>query len=413
MEPLAKRQRIFAPAHHDHGRSFADQHEHYGATVSSESMDVEEDYGNTDEQEETSDAQLEQRRARLDYKLKSTFEAIFDKYGKDFDGVGDEIDLYTGEIIVNNGHLRKMQDERDAGVISKARRAFTESTTEADDLPTSSVDETDLMDEDDEDEEDADMNDDREDDDETTSDDDVVGDTILLRGFAQANRFMQKSTEAESSSRPPPLEHHREDRRRLSMGGSVLPTRSDILLQFGPQLGPHIAEFVSQQQVPESPIPDDSHIESAWRVPRIPFPKPVKRPIKKVVKMAPEPERSPSPEDSNSIWAPQIPGRPPTQVAKAPSRYYESLMMDPLSDHMSLENDETPKRRPRKEFTRKEDQILLEFVEESRRQNLNLDISTWKRLELVVSLFFSEVAHIYKVYSTLITQPAAGKDDMT
>jgi hypothetical protein len=42
-------------------------------------------------------------RQKLDNKLKSTFEAIFEKYGKDFTGVGDEIDLRTGEIIVDNG----------------------------------------------------------------------------------------------------------------------------------------------------------------------------------------------------------------------------------------------------------------------------------------------------------------------
>jgi hypothetical protein len=41
-------------------------------------------------------------------KLKSSWETIFEKYGKDFEGVADEIDTLTMEIVVDNGHLRGM-----------------------------------------------------------------------------------------------------------------------------------------------------------------------------------------------------------------------------------------------------------------------------------------------------------------
>ena len=58
---------------------------------------------------------LHARRAQNDFRLKSIFESIFDKYGKDFNGIGDEIDMETGEIVVNNGHLLGMANERDAG----------------------------------------------------------------------------------------------------------------------------------------------------------------------------------------------------------------------------------------------------------------------------------------------------------
>ena len=58
---------------------------------------------------------LHTRRAQNDFRLKSNFESIFNKYGRDFDGIGDEIDLETGEIVVNNGHILGMTDERDAG----------------------------------------------------------------------------------------------------------------------------------------------------------------------------------------------------------------------------------------------------------------------------------------------------------
>ncbi|KAK2005816.1 centromere protein Scm3 [Colletotrichum eremochloae] len=60
--------------------------------------------------------QLEQSRAFAAFKLKSTFEHIFKKYERDFTGIGDEIDLRTGEIITDNGHLSRMRNERDTGI---------------------------------------------------------------------------------------------------------------------------------------------------------------------------------------------------------------------------------------------------------------------------------------------------------
>ena len=62
-----------------------------------------------------SDIDLHARKAQNDFRLKSIFESIFDKYGKDFNGIGDEIDMETGEIVVDNGHLLGMTNERDAG----------------------------------------------------------------------------------------------------------------------------------------------------------------------------------------------------------------------------------------------------------------------------------------------------------
>lgn len=65
--------------------------------------------------EQDSPADIFQRRARLDLRLKSRFESIFEKYGKDFSGIGDEIDLETGEIVVNHGHVDGLKDETDPG----------------------------------------------------------------------------------------------------------------------------------------------------------------------------------------------------------------------------------------------------------------------------------------------------------
>ena len=58
---------------------------------------------------------LERDRRDNDQKLRSRFEEIFSKYERDFTGIADEIDLETGEIVVDNGHLEHMRDEGDAG----------------------------------------------------------------------------------------------------------------------------------------------------------------------------------------------------------------------------------------------------------------------------------------------------------
>ncbi|MCJ1284929.1 hypothetical protein MMC26_004266 [Xylographa opegraphella] len=76
---------------------------------------------------------LLQKRARNDLRLKSRFESIFEKFGKDFTGVGDEIDFQTGQIVVNNGHLTTMQGELDAeGLANEEDELATETPSELD-----------------------------------------------------------------------------------------------------------------------------------------------------------------------------------------------------------------------------------------------------------------------------------------
>ncbi|KAE8166887.1 hypothetical protein BDV40DRAFT_225826 [Aspergillus tamarii] len=69
----------------------------------------------TSADDESGDIDLQEARAQNDQRLKSIFEGIFEKYGKDFTDVGDEIDLQTGKIVVNNGHIQGMEDENDTG----------------------------------------------------------------------------------------------------------------------------------------------------------------------------------------------------------------------------------------------------------------------------------------------------------
>lgn len=58
---------------------------------------------------------IEKVRQKNDLRLKGRFQAIFDKYDRDFSGVGDEIDLVTGEVVVDNGHLSSMRHTHDTG----------------------------------------------------------------------------------------------------------------------------------------------------------------------------------------------------------------------------------------------------------------------------------------------------------
>ncbi|KAJ9648539.1 hypothetical protein H2199_001394 [Coniosporium tulheliwenetii] len=58
---------------------------------------------------------LERDRYANDMRLKGRFEDIFAKYSRDFSGIGDEIDLATGKIVVDNGHLASMCHDRDVG----------------------------------------------------------------------------------------------------------------------------------------------------------------------------------------------------------------------------------------------------------------------------------------------------------
>lgn len=69
----------------------------------------------TQDEDDTENGDLQEARFQNDQRLKSIFEGIFQKYEKDFTEVGDEIDLQTGKIVTNNGHLQGMDDERDTG----------------------------------------------------------------------------------------------------------------------------------------------------------------------------------------------------------------------------------------------------------------------------------------------------------
>lgn len=262
--------------------------------------------------EEDPDAQLQHKRALVDLKLKSRFEAIFEKYGKDFTGVGDEIDLNTGEIMVDNGHLVEMMDERDAGDLGNGRSMLRAFTVEPENIVRSI--------EDDSEDYEADQNGDVE----TQDEEDGIEDDIRPEDAEEDDMifFQEDQHHYDQKRMPPPpprrLPYGRPSRSKLSPAiaqpvkgkrprNASLPSEDDILAQFGRQLGPQIAKYISQQT-----HLNDRAVDPIWQTPGPAIATPGKRPILKTIILNPgqEDERSPSPEES--VWAPKLPvGRPP------------------------------------------------------------------------------------------------------
>ncbi|KAK3671242.1 hypothetical protein LTR78_008877 [Recurvomyces mirabilis] len=80
-----------------------------------------EDDGDPDESGPENDSpELRRDRNANDQRLRGRFEHIFAKYSRDFTDVGDQIDIETGEIVIDNGHLRNMLHEADPGQGSRS-----------------------------------------------------------------------------------------------------------------------------------------------------------------------------------------------------------------------------------------------------------------------------------------------------
>ncbi|KAF2432889.1 hypothetical protein EJ08DRAFT_100419 [Tothia fuscella] len=65
--------------------------------------------------ESVEEGDLAQRRFQNDLHLKGTLESIYEKYSKDFEEVGDVVNILTSEVIVNRGHVVRMKNELDVG----------------------------------------------------------------------------------------------------------------------------------------------------------------------------------------------------------------------------------------------------------------------------------------------------------
>ena len=157
-------------------------------------------------------------------------------------------------------------------------------------------------------------------------------------------------------------------------------------------------DFVSNQQVP-----NDSHVEPAWRAPELPTFAPVKRPVVKRAALAPEVQRSPSPEASRSIWAPigtRGPRKPKAIIGNAvfrghsvkavhnrnqPQNPFRRQSMDDLS--LAYQPALPSSKRIRKSFTAEDDQIIVDWVArvKARGQKLLSEV-VWAELEARVGV---------------------------
>ncbi|KOS48475.1 hypothetical protein ACN38_g453 [Penicillium nordicum] len=228
-------------------------------------------YTPEDDEEVPAEFDLPAARAQNDSRLKSLFEGIFAKYSQDFSDVGDEIDLQTGDIVVDNGHILGMRGEQDAGGQPRSW------------LPQADLDEP----------EDSDA-----DDDNTT------------KGEEDEFFSMASSPGARSSDAP-----------REESPSKQLQTDMDTSLDF-------VFTFKASGTAGLSPTTKDEHVshptnqihtskpqDPIWAVPDLPpsFSTPTTETRKSNVGFSP-PVRSTSPPGSGSVWAVGKPGRPRTET---------------------------------------------------------------------------------------------------
>lgn len=458
MEPFRKRQRLYSPIRNEFLKTFS-REQGYDIYERDELQDYEDvdrpmrGYGGEEEEDDEEeeqdvdpvpdpDSELQQRRSQLDFKLKSTFESIFEKYGKDFEGIGDEIDLETGRIVVNNGHLSAMRHERDPGI-----RHYDESTTEytEESIESSLGGDEMLLDYENDEEEGEEEGEDQdvEEGEEYFSDDGNVDeemeDDMILRGFTRATQNIQP--ESTSHSRQPPTlptENRRNIHRPppvapIAEPGVTVPSQSQIFAQFGPELGAQIHQYVSKQnsrqdgniqpvwqaptlsnrensrnqdsidspwRVPDLPKPSRKHtemgssrrkatpkqqthrrdnIESAWRVPNLP-PDPIRGNRNEIEPSWRAPELPTSSRLPSSLKSMSV---KPIFVARNPSPGVGgSVWAEPDTQRRhnpSAKNSRMP-------FTLEDDHILLDCVKKARIRGIAMNSDFWKGMEAQVCI---------------------------
>jgi hypothetical protein len=95
---------------------------------------------------------LADKRQQNNLHLKGTLESIYEKYSRDFSEVGDEVNILTGEVVINRGHVDRMRTELDIGIgqPSRPRRSWISTLVKEE----SDVEEDELEQEDKDDDED-------------------------------------------------------------------------------------------------------------------------------------------------------------------------------------------------------------------------------------------------------------------
>jgi hypothetical protein len=210
-------------------------------------------------------------RAKNDSRLKSLFEGIFAKYSQDFTNIGDEIDLQTGDIVVDNGHLLGMRGEDDA-----------------DDQPRSWLSQGDL---------DGPEDPDADDDNDTKEEEDEF--------FSMASSPGGRSSNA-------PREESPSKQLQTDMDTSL-----DFVFTFKASGTAGNSPTTKEEHVSyhTNPIPASKPQDPLWAVPDLPpsFSTPTTETRKSNVGFSP-PARSHSPPGSDSVWAVRKPRKPRTET---------------------------------------------------------------------------------------------------
>ncbi|KAF2498393.1 hypothetical protein BU16DRAFT_558458 [Lophium mytilinum] len=226
-------------------------------------------------EEPDSSSDLYRDRARNDNRLKGAFENIFLKYTKDFTNVGDEIDLQTGEIVVNNGHISRMRNEQDVGEgeAGAILRAFADdmvgTISDSDDTEGSESGEVVALG----------LDQGVEMEDTATCDDTIVKATQpTATGESTAHSRMQRPSQVEHTT---PLGRQ--------------PTEAAAIEALGRGIGMQIAQFIAQWQS-SPPV-----LSSLWSAPPLPQHTPLSRDVSQPLPRS-LPPRPVSPQ-TGSIWA--------------------------------------------------------------------------------------------------------------
>ncbi|OCT51303.1 hypothetical protein CLCR_08290 [Cladophialophora carrionii] len=281
------------------------------------------------------DEDLGGRRKRNDLLLKSRFESIFEKYSHDFSGIGDEIDMNSMTVVVNNGHLQSMENETDPGGLHNMRgqtllRAMTEAISDDDEARYDNLDADEVMNSIEEMAESAAMAEDQEETVSMNSDEELFLPVhprpayVTPPGSTESQNTIQsdlansdhdslfEARRPRHSSSPDSLfesklervdsdatEPHRD---YTSLDGEV--DDDAILQKFGPQVGREVLTVI--QRARNSAY--QAHIEPAWRIPASIAPPEQAKPTStsrtppSSIFAASEIQRPGSPEHNKSLW---------------------------------------------------------------------------------------------------------------
>ncbi|KAJ5421422.1 hypothetical protein N7491_009867 [Penicillium cf. griseofulvum] len=222
-----------------------------------------------DDEEVPEKFDLPAARAQNDSRLKSLFEGIFAKYSQDFTGVGDEIDLQTGDIVVDNGHLLGMRGEHDGGEPrSWLSQAEMERPKDSD-----------------------------------AEDDNTKG---------EEEEFFSMASSPSRRSPDPPREESPSKQLQTDMDTSL-----DFVFTFKASGTKGLSPTTKEEHVslPTNHIPASKPQDPLWAVPDLPpsFLTPTTETRKSNVSFTP-PVRSSSPPGSGSVWALRRPRKPRTET---------------------------------------------------------------------------------------------------